>query len=30
MVLEYGVICGFFLVDKEVFNYLKLIGCDKE
>lgn len=30
MVLEYGVICGFFLVDEEVLNYLCLIGCDFE
>lgn len=30
MVLEYGVICGFFFVDEEVFFYLCLIGCEEE
>lgn len=27
MVLEYGVICGFFLVDEIIFGYLCLFGC---
>lgn len=30
MVLEYGVICGFFLVDDEFFKYMKLIGRSDE
>lgn len=27
MVSEYGVICGFFLVDQEIIVYLILFGC---
>lgn len=30
MVLEYGVMCGFFLVDEELLKYMKFIGCDEE
>lgn len=28
MVFEYGVIMGFFLVDKIIFDYLMLMGCE--
>lgn len=30
MAPEYGATCGFFPVDKEALNYLKLTGRDKE
>lgn len=30
MVFEYGVICGIFLIDDEIINYLCLINCDEE
>lgn len=30
MVLEYGVICGIFLIDVELLNYLCLLGCSEE
>lgn len=30
MVLEYGVICGFFLIDNEILCYLCQIGCDED
>lgn len=30
MVFEYGVICGFFLVDVEVLVYMCLIGRDEK
>lgn len=30
MVFEYGVICGIFLIDYELLNYLCLFGCSEE
>lgn len=30
MVLEYGVMMGFFLVDDKIIDYFKGMGCMKE
>lgn len=30
MVLEYGVICGFFFIDDVMFSYMCFSGCSEE
>lgn len=30
MLLEYGVICGFFLIDVVIFDYMCLSGCSED